>query len=399
MIKYPLATSSWGDEEKRVAKEVIDSGICTMGKKTLEVEKQFAENVGKQFCVFSNSGSSANLLAITAMMYRKNGRRFEFGDEIIVPAVSWSTTYYPIYQNRLKMVFVDIDRETLNIDVDKIKNAISPKTKAIFAVNLLGNPCDFNALEELCSEYKLELLIDNCESMGSTYNNVDTSHYGLITTYSSFFSHHISSIEGGFCVTDDEELYQIMISLRAHGWTRGLPDKNFVCDKTGEAFDDLFRFVLPGYNLRPNEVYAAIASEQIKKLPSFVSDRILNENVFHTIYKSDTCYQENFDIQVETRSARSSWFGFSLILKNRLYGKRKIVAKTLFDNGIECRPIVAGDFTKNPVIKYMDYRITGPCLTAKDVDMNGLFIGNNPGDLTEQIKHFFSVIRDIIVAA
>jgi CDP-6-deoxy-D-xylo-4-hexulose-3-dehydrase len=395
-IKYPLATTTWTEDEKNAAKAVIDSGFCTMGEKTKQLEEMFAKMVGTQYAVFSNSGSSANLLAISALMYRRENA-LNPGDEIIVPAVSWSTTYYPIFQNRLKMVFVDIDANSLNIDVTKIEEAITNRTRAIFAVNLLGNPCEFQQIKEICKKHNLELLIDNCESMGALYENKEAGSLGLMGTYSSFFSHHICTVEGGFTVTNDKELYQILLSLRAHGWTRNLPDKNFVHNKDGIPFNDMFRFVLPGYNLRPNEIFAAIGLEQLKKLPEYVNDRKTNHDYFLTSLSENEKLYDSIQYQsYNMEKSEPSWFGFAMVLKSQLKDRRTEVAELLMKNGIECRPIVAGDFTKNPVIKWMEHSISGEMTNAKYIDQNGLFVGNNPGDLKPQIDHLFSVLNTLI---
>jgi CDP-4-dehydro-6-deoxyglucose reductase, E1 len=396
-MRYPLATESWDDKEIQAACDVIKSMKCTMGEKCKQLEAQFADMFGSKYAIFSNSGSSANLLMMSALMYRNNGMRLEVGDEVIVPAVSWSTTYYPIHQNGLVCCFVDIDKDTLNIDVDKIEKAITSKTKAILAVNLLGNSNNFDKLTEICTKHNLILLEDNCESMGATYKGKYCGTIGLMGTFSTFFSHHINSIEGGITLTNDEELYQIMISLRAHGWTRGLPNKNFVHDKDGIAFNDLFRFVLPGYNLRPNEVFAALGLEQLKKLPKFLEDRTTNASCFiekMNILKAK--HPNMFRYQTITPDSTSSWFGFSIVLEGKLDGKREFVVDNLMSANIDCRPIVAGNFCKNPVIKHMQTRISGNVDCANDIDRNGLFIGNNQGDIKEQITYFAEVFEKIL---
>jgi CDP-6-deoxy-D-xylo-4-hexulose-3-dehydrase len=396
-MKYPLATESWDENEINAACNVIKSMQCTMGEKCKKFEQEFAKMFGSKYAVFSNSGSSANLLMISALKYRKNGPRLEDGDEVIVPAVSWSTTYYPLQQNGLVCCFVDIDKDTLNIDVDKIEAAISSKTKAILAVNLLGNPNNFDKLNEICSKYNLILLEDNCESLAATYDGENCGSLGLMGTFSSFFSHHMCTIEGGVTLTNDEELYQIMVSLRAHGWTRGLPDKNFVHDKDGNVFNDLFRFVLPGYNLRPNEVFAALGLEQLKKLPKMIEDRRRNAEYFNL--KMNTLqakYPGMFYTQKILSKSNSSWFGFSIVLDQELKNKRSDIVKMLTKAEIESRPIVAGNFAKNPVIKYMKSRISGELTNSNHIDENGLFIGNNHGDQRERIDYFIQVFDSIV---
>lgn len=392
MTKYPLACSSWDENEINAAIDVIKSGRCTMGEKVREFEKKFAQKFGSKYAVMSNSGSSANLLAVAALMYRN--KSLQKGDEVIVPAVSWSTTYYPLHQYGLKMKFVDIDLRTLNIDIDQVRKAIGPKTKAIFAVNLLGNPNNLQELVDLCNEKGLILLEDNCESMGSTFNGKQTGTFGLMGTYSSFFSHHICTIEGGVTVTDDEELYQFMISLRAHGWTRELPDTNFVHNKDGNPFNDLFRFVVPGYNLRPNELYAAIGLHQLDKLDGIIENRRKNARAFAlAAAELNRYYNGQLIFQSSYSGADSSFFGFSVVLDGELSGMRPLFVKRLVENGIECRPIVAGNFAKNPVVKHMDCETFGVLKNADKIDTDGFFIGNSHLDLADAIDHFEKVMK------
>lgn len=223
-MKYPLATSSWGNEEKEAAKSVIDSGNCTMGLITKRFEEEFAKKMGSKYAVFCNSGSSANLLAVAAFFFRKNGLSLKSGDTVIVPAVSWSTTYYPLQQYGLKLKFVDVNLYDFNISIEDIKKYITPDVKAIIAVNILGMPCDFDALKTICDENKLILIEDNCESLSATYTTKINNQFitkqcgtfGDIGTTSLFYSHHMNSVEGGVCMTSDKELFEILICLRAH---------------------------------------------------------------------------------------------------------------------------------------------------------------------------------------
>ena len=250
MKNYPLASTTWGVEEYEAIQRVIKSGRFTMGSEVDSFEKEFARLVGAKFAVMLNSGSSANLALVTSLRYR-NEPFISPGDEIIVPAVSWSTTYYPVNQAGCVLKFVDIDPTTLNLDVEKVLEAITKKTKAIFVVNLLGNPAEWSKLQDIAEKFNLLLIEDNCESLGAKLYGKYTGTFGFAGTYSSFYSHHISTMEGGMVTTDDEAMYHTLKSIRAHGWTRELPDRNFVFDKTGTNWDDMFRFVLPGYNLRP----------------------------------------------------------------------------------------------------------------------------------------------------
>lgn len=371
--KYPLATSSWDQAEYDALQRVIDSDMFSMGPEVRAFEEQFAAHFGSKYAVMVNSGSSANLLMTAALFYTQNpDLKLQPGDEIIVPAVSWSTTYYPLGQYGLKMVFVDIDRETLNYDLTALEAAISDRTRALMVVNLLGNPNEFAAIKALIGERKIVMIEDNCESMGATFEGRQCGTFGVMGSFSSFFSHHIATMEGGLVVTDDEELYHVMLSLRSHGWTRHLPKFNHVTgEKSDDPFEESFRFVLPGYNLRPLEMSGALGQEQLKKLPGLIAGRRANG----ALVQEQLADHPLFSIQREI--GQSSWFGFSLLLREGVDMSRSDLVQRLTAAGFECRPIVAGNFAKNEVMKYFDYRIHGALTQADYIDTRGLFVGNH----------------------
>lgn len=372
-FKYPLATATWGEAEQAAMQRVIASGMYTMGEKVKSFEHDFANFVGSQHCVMVNSGSSAILLMVAALCYTKNPKlKLNRGDEVIVPAVSWSTTYYPLYQYGLKIKFVDIDLETLNYDLNQLETAVTDKTRAIMAVNLLGNPNDFNRITEIIAGRDIVLLEDNCESMGATFQGKQAGTFGVMGGYSSFFSHHISTMEGGLIVTDDEELYQILLSLRAHGWTRNLPKHNLVCsEKSDDPFEESFRFVLPGYNVRPLEMEGALGIEQVKRLPMLIEERRKNGKLLQVAMANHP------DLIIQKEIGESSWFGFSLVIRPSSKLTRKALVAKLHELGFECRPIVAGNFAKNEVVKYFNSEVHGILKNADHIDQNGLFVGNH----------------------
>lgn len=372
-FKFPLATASWGPEELEAMQRVIASGKFTMGANVRVFEHAFARYVGSKHCVMVNSGSSANLLMVAALFYTKNSAlKLQRGDEVIVPAVSWSTTYYPLYQYGLKIKFVDIDLHTLNYDLDQLELAVTNKTRAIMAVNLLGNPNDFGRIQQIIGKRDIVLLEDNCESMGATFQGKQAGTFGVMGSFSSFFSHHISTMEGGLIVTDDDELNQILTSLRAHGWTRNLPKHNLVCsEKSDDPFEESFRFVLPGYNVRPLELEGALGIEQVKRLPGMVEERRKNGKLLQTTLANHP------DIAIQQEIGESSWFGFSLVIRPGSKLTRKALVAKLNDMGFECRPIVAGNFAKNEVVRYFDSEVHGTLKNAEHIDQNGLFVGNH----------------------
>lgn len=388
-VNFPLATPSWDQKEIEAIHRVIASGNYSMGKEVFSFEEDFAKFTGSKYCVMVNSGSSANLVMVGAMFYKKNNP-WKSGDEIIVPAVSWPTTYYPLYQYGLKIKFVDIDLETLNFDLKALESAITEKTRGILAVNLLGNPNDFEKIQNLIKGKNITLLEDNCESLGAKFNGKQAGTFGVMGTYSSFFSHHISTMEGGMVTTDDQELHHILLCLRAHGWTRNLPKENLVCGtKSDDFFEESFRFVLPGYNVRPLEMEGAIGKEQVKKLPTFIGERRKNAAHFQELFKN----HPKFIIQKEI--GESSWFGFSLVAKNDSGVNRKEIVKILDTNKIESRPVVAGNFAKNEVVKFFNHEIHGKLTNAEWIDSNGLFIGNNQVDIRSQIDLLAKALKGL----
>lgn len=380
MKPYPLATTTWDEKEIAAIQTVIASGMYTMGPRVAAFEQAFADFTATRYCVMVNSGSSANLLMVAALRFRKDDPLLS-GDEVIVPAVSWSTTYHPLQQYGLKLKFVDVDADTLNYDLQALAGAVSDKTRAIMIVNLLGNPNDFARIEQIVAGRKIVLMEDNCESMGALYEGKQAGTFGAMGSFSAFFSHHISTMEGGMVVTDDEELYHILLSLRAHGWTRHLPKHNRVTGtKSDDAFVESFKFVLPGYNLRPVEMSGAIGVEQLKKLPPMIQARRRNAAKFQELLAN---YPH---LRVQREIGESSWFGFSMVVQPGAPFSRKDVVASLTKHGVDARPIVAGNFAKNEVLRWFDYAVHGELINAEALDADGLFVGNHHYPLDEEFE-------------
>jgi CDP-6-deoxy-D-xylo-4-hexulose-3-dehydrase len=387
MSAYPLTSSSWDDQEIAAIDRVVASRRFTMGAEVKAFETEFAELLGARFAVMVNSGSSANLLAIAGLVFHPD-KLLQPGHEVVVPAVSWGTTYFPLHQLGLALRFVDVDRETLNVDLDLVEEAITPRTRAIFAVNLLGNPCDFDRLADICARHDLLLLEDNCESMGATYRGRNAGTFGICNTFSTYFSHHISTMEGGVVATDDERLYHVLISLRAHGWVRDQPPHSHLKGDL-DPFKELFRFVLPGYNLRPLELQGATGRAQLTKLPRMIETRRNNAEIFLS------GFSEIPDVTLQRETGESSWFGFALILQRRLAGRRSELVARLANAGIECRPIVAGNFLANPVIRHLNHSIGSTLHVAEDIDSNGLFLGNHHYPLAGEIEMAREIVAQV----
>lgn len=368
---FPLAMSTWDEREQTALMRVIASGNFTMGAEVKAFEAMFADFIGTRHAVMVNSGSSANLLLLSALKFHSSwptdGR-----NEVIVPSVSWGTTYFPVTQNGLMLRFVDVSDSDWNIDVEQVHAAVNDRTVAVLAVSLLGAPAGLARLKRLCDEVGVLLLEDNCESLGASIDGRLAGSFGIGGTHSGFFSHHICTMEGGVVTTDDDELYHLLLSMRAHGWLRGLPVDNHVHPLTGDEFTDSFTFALPGYNVRPLEFSGAVGQTQMVKLPEML--RVRRENA-----KKFTSMMEEFagQVQVQIPSGESSWFGFGMRFSDPDGGVRASVVDEFRRRAIDCRPVVAGDFTQNPVMRHLPHVVQGEMVVAAGLHKSGLFVGNH----------------------
>ncbi len=388
-MQYNLAESSWGQEEIEVLHKVIDEGRFTMGDSVKRFEEDFAQKFGVKHALMTSSGSTANLVGIASLFFKKD-RPLQRGDEVIVPSISWATTFYPLQQYGLKMKFLDVELETLNMDVSQLEKALTPKTRMVVGVSILGNPCALDVIRDFCNKNGLIFFEDNCESMGAELNGKPCGTFGDIGTFSSFFSHHISTMEGGILVTNDEELYHIAKSIRAHGWSRDLPSDSKVFEKGKDDFFEAYRFILPGYNARPLEMSGAIGIEQLKKLDQMIDVRRKNADLFVRLFGSD----ERFIIQQE--NGKSSWFAFTLILHPDLKISRDHINQGLRNANIEFRIITGGNFLRHDVIRYFDYDCVGDIKNANIAHDRGFFVGNFPRDITKEIEYLHGVLRPLV---
>ena len=385
---YDLASSSWGPEEIAAMRRVIESGRFTMGEHVERFEDTFRAKFGVKHAFMVSSGSAANLVGVAALCYVKD-RPLKRGDEVIVPAVAWATTYYPLQQYGLRLRFVDCELDTLNMDVARLEEALTTRTRMVAAVSILGNPCALDRLRSFCDRHGLILFEDNCESMGASLNGKLAGTFGDIGTFSTFFSHHISTMEGGVLVTDNTEIAHVARSMRAHGWTRDLPADTKIYDRRDEDFFEAYRFILPGYNARPLEIAGAIGLEQLKKLDAMVEARRRNAALFQELFARD----ERFIIQRE--NGRSSWFCFTIILNPDLRIDRARVMAALKQADIGYRIITGGNFLRHDVIKYFDHDRVGEIRNADVAHDRGFFVGNHPHELTPQIER----LREVLDAA
>ncbi|WP_454021069.1 DegT/DnrJ/EryC1/StrS family aminotransferase [Azospirillum sp. Marseille-Q6669] len=382
---YELAASSWSVEEAEALQRVIASGRFTMGEQVAAFEREFADWFGVRHAIMVNSGSSANLVSVAALAYKKD-RPLQRGDEVIVPAISWATTYHPLQQYGLKLRFVDVELETLNMDVSKLEQALTPKTRAIVPVSILGNPAALDVIRAFADAHGLYVLEDNCESLGAELNGRKTGTFGDLNTFSFFFSHHISTMEGGMVLTDHLELAHLCRAMRAHGWTRDLPPDTPLFERTASDHFEAYRFILPGYNVRPLEMEAAVGREQLKKLPAMIAARRTNMALFRELFAGD----ERFIIQRE--NGLSSSFSFTIILNPARKPDREAVFAALKEADIGFRIITGGCFLRHDVLRHYDYEIVDRIENAYTAHDLGFFVGNHPHDLTPQIERLRTVL-------
>jgi CDP-6-deoxy-D-xylo-4-hexulose-3-dehydrase len=376
-LNYKLASNTWTKLEEDSIYRVLKSRQYTMGPEVSLFEDQFADFVGVKHAVMVNSGSSANLIACASLKY---SNRYKLGT-VIVPAVSWSTTFFPLSQMGYKLKFVDVNINTLNIDIDKIQEAITGDVVGICGVSLLGNPVGMDLIRKICDDKKLFFYEDNCESLGASIGGRMAGSFGDVSSHSFFFSHHLQTMEGGMVCTNDNELAKLSRSLRAHGWTRDKKSGD-ISRASVDKFHKSFEFVLPGYCVRPIEFTGAIGQVQLAKWPDMKAIRLMNADKFIKLlnkYNNYISIQQNF-------GAVNSWFGFAMILKGLALGQRQKLTEVFDDFGIEYRPIVAGNFTRQSVMQLLDHEPLDNYCNADLIHDDGIFVGNDARDLTSELE-------------
>lgn len=399
-MKYSLASDSFNSEEIQAGIEVLKSGKYTMGEKVEEFEEKFAQYVGAKHSIMVNSGSSANLLLVEGLIRRSqpNKAPLSIGDEVIVPALSWPTTVWPVAQLGLKPVYVDVDPKTLAIDLKKAKNSLTSKTKGMFLIHVLGQACNMQEYVSFCNKNGITLIEDCCETLGaySDGKHVGTFSYG--GSFSHFFSHHLTTMEGGSIVTNDSDFANDLRSFRAHGWTRNRSDKDTL-NKKFDQFDSRFLFVTTGYNVRPMEIQAAIGLVQLKKINTFLEKR---RKIAKSVYDITQKYCPEIQIigsemLEESKQATHSWMNIPFRIKNDI--PLKTVMQILEDNNVETRSIIAGNLANHPANNLIDHRIAGDLNVSNNIFEKGFMIGCNPETGSDElgiIEKAFSKLHDYI---
>lgn len=388
----PLSVPLYGADEVSGALLALLEQRVTMGDQVRAFERAFAEFIGSKYAIMVNSGSSANLLALAALTQVSVVDGLRPGDEVIVPAVTWSTTVTPILQLGCVPVLVDIDPETLNMRPESVLEAIGPKTRGVMPVHLLGNPVDMAPLMQIADEHKLWVIEDTCESLGSEIASRKVGSFGHFGTFSFYFSHHITTIEGGMVVTDDKHLADLARSLRAHGWSRDMSNRAEL-EAANPWIDPHFLFVNVGYNFRPMETQAAFGLVQLRRLDEFNARR--RENAL-ALAEALAPYGDELRLVSEQEGGRSTWFGFSVLLKDA--DARRALRDHLESRRIATRPIVAGNLALQPAFRDNPHRTVGTLANATSIGERGLFIGNHPSLTDAHIDHIVTAFQDFFAA-
>ena len=370
----PLNIPGFGWEEVWESVETLLSTQVTMGKKVQQFERMFAEYVGVKHAVMVNSGSSANLLALSILTNPLQSKRIQPGDEVITPAVTWATTVWPILNVGLVPVLVDVELTNFNLVAEEVEKAITPRTRAIMVVHLLGNPCDMVKIGSIARRHELCVIEDACEAHGAEFRGRKVGSFGDLATFSFYFSHHISTIEGGMLLTNNDDYAEMARALRVFGWIRDLKDRDVIAsDHPG--LDPRFLFANIGYNLRPTEIQGAFGIHQIAKLERFIATRRDNARYWNDKMVS----YDHLLVHQEAEGTRHVWLGYPITVRPEAPFSRGELTTYLEAKGVETRPIMAGNIEEQPALRFFPYQKIGNLPNAHLIHRGAFFIGIHHG--------------------
>ena len=400
----PYAGTVFDEKELNAMADVLLEGWFGLGKQGMLFEYEFAKYLGVKKAYLVNSGSSADLLIMTALKSSKSSHQLKDGDEVITPACTFPTLIAALIHNRLKPVFVDIDLKTLNPKPSDIYDAISRKTKAIFLVHSLGNPNDMYPILKVAKDNNLLVLEDNCDALGSTYKSKKTGSFGMMSTVSFYPAHHITTAgEGGAIVINDTRFQCIVQSLRDWGrdcWCsasggpqKGLCGKRFSYKINGIPYDHKYIFSNIGYNLKPVELQAAMGRVQLKKLNQFNTLRRNNFKEYDSFFKS---YCRFFVPHSATNFSDPAWFAYPITIKKKAPFKRRELTLYLEKHLIQTRPMFAGNILKQPGFININHRVSKPLVNSNAVFDGTFFIGLYPGISKKHISYILQTIEKFL---
>ena len=368
-----LHEPTFSADEINAALDCMLTTQVTMGAKVKSFEKAFCTPFGHGNGVMSNSGSSANLLAIAALTNPDASDALRPGDEVIVPALSWSTTVWPLIQLGLVPVIVDVDPKTLNIETNALERAIGPKTRGVMIVHVYGNPCDMDAISTICDNHELVLIEDCCEALGASFGGSPVGAFGRFGTFSFYFSHHMTTLEGGITIAQGADDAELMRILRAHGWIREVEDQEH-WRRRYPNIHPRFLFVNLGYNLRATELQGAMGMVQLPKLDGYVSARRTSAQWLLDRLER---HAELLQLQSETAGGYHSWFGFPITVSSNAPFDVDDITTALNKKGIETRPIICGNIARQPGLQMYPHRVYGDLTHSDAVMARGFSFGNH----------------------
>jgi CDP-6-deoxy-D-xylo-4-hexulose-3-dehydrase len=395
------------NEKEMVA--VVDSVLdfwLTLGPKGKDFCSAFSKYLGVNYCLVTNSGSSANLIAVSALCSPSIKYPMKPGDEVITTAMTFPTTLNPILQYGLVPVFVDIEKDTYNIDASKIEAAISQRTRAIVFAHTLGNPAEIDKIMLLAKKYNLYVIEDTCDALDSSYDGKLCGTFGDFSTNSFYAAHHITMGEGGAVCTNSNELYKAALSIR--DWGRacfcqtGEENPNGACrhrfdfmfDGLPEGYDHKYIYNNIGYNLKPLDIQCAMGIEQLKKLPQFTEKRKYNFNILYNCFKK---YEDKFILPRTLPKADPSWFAIPITLReNNKFSKKEFVSY-LEANLIETRMLFAGNILRQPGYKNINCRICGDLKYTDGVLSRTFFLGVYPGLTEDKLNYMVKIINNFFI--
>ena len=387
---YPLSLATYGTEEIVEALDSMCSFRTSMAEKTLKFERQFSNWQGSSDSVMVNSGSSADLL-LCLLLTNPLAPLVEPGSEIVIPVVTWPTQIWSAMMAGLKVKLVDIDPDTFNVNLDELESIISPRTSAIFLVHLMGNPCNMDRCTQIADKHGLYILEDCCEALGATWAGKKVGNFGIGSAYSFFFSHHITCMEGGMVVASSAQIAEQLRILRAHGWTRNIGSDRFDLASYPEI-DPRYAFVNWGLNVRPTEVQAGFGIRQLERVDAFGRRRLDIAERFNS-FLAKTPWLSTPIIHPK---AVPSWLALPIMVKANAPFSRSDLTNFLETNGVETRPVVAGNIAKHPVAKLFPEFESRKFPGADQVHSRGFYIGLSPIQTDKNIDRLLETFESFL---
>ena len=389
-ILYPLIDDAFLTIDILKGIEVMLTGKITMLEITQQFEYEFAKHIGRKYALMVNSGSSANLISAFALVNPRKKNFLKRNDEFLIPVLCWSTSLWPFVQAGLKPRFVDVDVNNFNMNMDEFKKKLTKEVKAIVAVHVLGNSTQIAEVAKIAKSRNIFLVEDTCESLGAKYKKKYLGTFGDFGTYSFFYSHQITSGEGGMVVCNSREDYELIYSMRSHGWSRKLKRSNIKKSTNFNIVNDTsFNFINSGFNLRPLDVSAAIGLSQFRRLNSMVQNRLINRKKIINKLIHSPLWNQQFSFLEITKNTKSSPFGLPILINKKYLSKKEKFFNFLKKKDIETRIIMGGNFVNQQSVKIYNLNSKNDNFPkAQEIEDTGFYIGIHPKSISNEIlKH------------